>query len=310
MQNSMRSLPVFLIVCWTLVFNVALGQSLAIHKRGPSEYFVEASVPSDKPCALQVSGNLHLWVTLEDEVKGQYSLQLERLGVSPRFFRLTPSAEPAPPIRIILLGDSMTADGSGWGGGMHGYFKPNVTIVNYAMAYTSTKIFLRSAELDKMLVVKPDFVLIQYGFVDGAWGPDLAPDRYTSLEEFGENLREIVRIVRGFNGVPILVTLHSARVWDAQGKVIPTWLDRNAVTKAVAAELQTPLIDLNQLTMDLLNELGPNRTQFMQWAGGGPEDLMHLSPQGAEVVAQLVVNALPDSLGPYLNGTFAPPPIP
>ena len=203
----------------------------------------------------------------------------------------------------MLIGDSMTADCCGWGQGMYGYFKPNATVVNYAMAWSSTKAFLRSAEMDKMLVVEPDYVLIQYGFVDG--GTD--PDRSTTLDEFADNLRTIVKMVRGFNGVPILVTLHAARVWDDNGKVIPAWQDRNAVTRQVAAELQTPLIDLNQLSMELLNELGETGSDFMElWAG----DNMHLSPLGGQVVAQLVVNALPDNLGPYLTGIFDPPPIP
>jgi hypothetical protein len=35
---------------------------------------------------------------------------------------------------------------------------------------------------------------------------------------------------------------------------------------------------------------------------------MHLSPLGGTWVAQLVVNALPDALGPYLKGILEPPP--
>jgi lysophospholipase L1-like esterase len=243
-------------------------------------------------------------------VQGPYSYRLEKAGATPRlpgdwqrFFRLTPSAPPAPPIRIVLIGDSMTADCCGWGGGIYGYFKPNATVVNYAQAYTSTKIFLHSAEMDQMLLLKPDYVLIQYGSVDA--GTD--PDRSTTLDEFADNLRAIVKMVRGFNGAPILVTVHAGRAWDNNGNVLPSWEDRNAVIKKVAAEVQTPLIDLNQLTTDLLKQLGSIGSQFMQlW----PNDIMHLSPLGGQVVAQLLVNALPDNLGPYLIGIFDPPPIP
>jgi lysophospholipase L1-like esterase len=157
-----------------------------------------------------------------------------------------------------------------------------------------------------MLVVKPDYVLIQFGYMDQG----NAPERYTNLQQFGDNLRTIVNTVRSFNGIPILVTLHAARVWDANGNVIPCWQDRNAVTKDVAADLKTPLIDLNQLTMDLFQKLGPSCNSFFHWPGGEPPDVMHLSAAGAVVVAQLVVNALPDSFGPYLTGIFDPPPMP
>jgi lysophospholipase L1-like esterase len=306
----MRLLSTVLLLCAALSASAALGQSLSIMKKAQTNYWVEASAPPDNPYALEASGNLHLWVGIQDQVQGQYSSQFDGAGVSQRYFRLTPSTPPAPPIRVMLIGDSMTADCCGWGAGIYGYFKPNATVVNYATAWASTKIFLKSAEMDKMLLIKPDYVLIQYGFMDLSWGADLAPDTYTTLQEFADNLRTIVQTVRGFNGVPILITLHAARLFDANGKVIPQWQDRNDVTKAVAAELQTPLIDLNQLTTDLFNQLGPTGTDFMHWAGGAPNDVMHLSPLGAQYVSQLVVNALPDGLGPYLIGIFDPPPKP
>jgi len=306
----MRPLSTVLLVGAALAARAALGQSLSIVKEGASNYWVQASAPSNNPYTLQASGDLHLWVDIQDAVQGQYSNRFGGAGVSQRYFRLTPSTPPSPPIRVMLLGDSMTSDCCGWGQGIYGYFKPNTTVINYAMAWTSTKVFLRSAELDKMLVVKPDYVLIQYGYMDQAWGSDLAPDSYTTPEEFADNLRTIVKMVRGFNGVPILITLHSARVWDANGKVIPTWQDRNAVTKQVASELQTPLIDLNQLTFDLFNELGPTCQEWMRFPSFVPQDVMHLSLAGAQFVSRLVVNALPDNLGPYLIGILDQPSIP
>jgi lysophospholipase L1-like esterase len=197
----------------------------------------------------------------------------------------------------------MTQDGSGWGSGTYGYFKPNATVANYATAWASTKVFLESAELEKMLLIKPNYVLMEYGFMDS--GTD--PDRSTTLEEYANNLRTIVQTVRGFNGVPILITLHAARLFDSQGKVVPSWQDRNNITKQVAGELNTPLIDLNQLSMDLLNELGPSGSMFMNLY---PQDNMHLSALGAQYHARLICNALPDALGPYMIGIFEPPPKP
>jgi lysophospholipase L1-like esterase len=311
MRCSVRLLSPALLIWAALAASAALGQSLSIVKKVETNYWIEASAPADSPYVLQASANSHLWADIHDGVQGQFSYRLDQAGVAPhfaadrqRFFRLTPSTPPAPPIVIMLLGDSMTSDCCGWGGGIYRYFKPNVTVVNYAMAWTSTKVFLRSAEWDKMLLVQPNYVLIQYGFVDQN---PIDPDRYTTLPEFEDNLKTIVNTVRGFNGVPILVTMHAPRVWDENGKAVLAWQDRNAVTKEVAAALQTPLIDLNPLTMDLLNQLGPAGSQFMElWAG----DNMHLSPAGGWVVAQLVVNALPDSLGPYLTLLLDPPPIP
>jgi lysophospholipase L1-like esterase len=282
--------------------STALGQSLSLIK-GETNYWIEASAPAGNPHTLQGSANLHLWVDIKDNVQERSSIPLENVGADQRYFRLIPTPAPPAPIRVLLLGDSMTSDCCGWGGGMYGYFKPEATVINYAMAWTSTRVFLSSAEKDKMLLLKPDYVLIQYGFMDG--GTD--EDRNTTPEQFAENLRTIAGMVRGFNGVPILVTLHSARLFDENGKVIPAWYQRNDVTKQVAAELGAHLIDLNQLSMDLLNELGPSGSAFMELV---PNDVMHVSALGGQYFARLVVNALPDSLGPYLTGILDPPPKP
>ena len=70
--------------------------------------------------------------------------------------------------------------------------------------------------------------------------------------------------------------------------------------------MQTHLIDLCQLSTDLFNELGPSGSDYIYWY----TEIQHYSDQGAQVIAGLVVNALPDSLGPYLVGIFNPPPKP
>jgi lysophospholipase L1-like esterase len=301
----MRSLSLSLLICAALASSAAFGQSLSIIKGGESNYWIEASAPANNPQTLQASANLHLWADILDPVQGQYSSQLDGMAVAQRYFRLVPSAPPAPPIVVMLLGDSTTADYTGWGGGMYGYFKPNATVVNYAMPADSTSEFLQqSDELDKMLLVEPNDVLIAYGLVDASSGD---PDRFTTLEEFQTNLVTICQIVRGFQGVPILVTLLATRNFDESGMVSPLFPDRTAVIKEVAAELQTPLIDLSQLSVDLFNQLGPSGTQFMNYSSS---DHVHLSPAGAVIVARLVVNALPDALGPYLTGIFDPPPVP
>lgn len=282
-----------------LFADAALGQSLSIINKGESGFWIEAAAPPDTRYVLQASENMHLWVDIHDEVWSQLSYRFDSAGVTKRFFRLTSWAPPAPPIIIVLLGDSTTSDCCGWGQGMYGYFKPNARVVNYAQPWTSTRTFLHSTEMNNMLLVRPDFVLMQFGLED-AVSPD--PDHRTTLQEYADNFKTIVQTVRGFNGTPILITPSVHRWFDDKGKVIPIWGDRSAVVRNVAAELKTHLIDLNQLTTDLYNELGESGCQFMtnQWL----PDNFHFSPEGAQVISGVVVKALPDSLGPYL---MAPP---
>ena len=155
-----------------------------------------------------------------------------------------------------------------------------------------------------MLLIKPDYVLMQFGFYDGG-----GAENTTTFDEFAQNLRVIAQEVRSFNGVPILITIHAARLWDRQGKVIPIEKDHNGIIKQVAAELRTPLIDLNQLSGNLLTTLGRDGAAFME-NELYVDNPMYLSPAGAQYISQIVVNALPDAIGPYLTGIFAPWPNP
>lgn len=312
MISHLRPLLVLLLVCAAFFTDAALGQSLSISRNSSGEYWIEGAAPADTPHVLQASRNLHLWVDLTNVVSGLLSYCCDRAGVTDRYFRLAPQTPPAPPINVVLLGDSTVADFvsdsgwfNGWGQGIYGYFKPNVRVVNLAYPCYSTKVFLASDELTKMRVIKPDFVLVQFGTIDVfSCGGD--PDQYlTTLQEYADNLKTIVQTIRGFNGTPILVTPPVPRQFDGNGKVVPWLTDRSAMVRIVATEQQTDLIDLSQMSMDLFNELGVSGSAYVSM-----HDANHYSAEGAKVMAGLVVNALPDSFGTYLVGVFNPPPPP
>ena len=292
-----------LFVCSTLAPSDSFGQSLSI-KKGETNYLVEASAPANDPRTLQVSDNLSLWIDVRTGIVGPETIPIDSTNVSQRYFRLISPQPEAPPIRVMILSDSMASDCCGWGGGIYGYFKPNATVINYGIAWTSTKVFLQSEEVDKMLLIKPQYVLMQYGYIDGSGDPD----RETTLAEFEANLRTIIQMVRSFDGVPVLITLHAWRLWDQQGKVIEYEQNRNDIIRRLAAELNAPLIDLYKTTVSRFNELGPQGAAFMEI--GWPGDHMHVSPAGARYVSWLVVKDLPGSLGPYLNPLSDAPPIP
>jgi lysophospholipase L1-like esterase len=208
---------------------------------------------------------------------------------------------------LMLIGDSLSGDCCGWGRGIPVFLKTNVTWVNEAMPLYSTKIFLRSAEWDNMLLIQPNYVLMQFGWMDGAANQDYG----TSLAEFATNLRTIVNAIRGFNGFPIFVTTHAARLFDEQGKLdrtIPQY--QRGTMMEVAAELNVPLIDLWKLSADLFDKLGPEGCQFMIYDTANPADVMHMSLPASPWVAQLVVQQLPDFFGPYLTNIFEPQPRP
>jgi lysophospholipase L1-like esterase len=304
MTSHPRPALIFLLFCLSLITDAAVGQSLSFTRRNQNEFWITTTAPQDSPYMLQVSENLSLWVDINDDVRGQASNRVNSTGITNRFFRLTPWTPPAPDITVMLIGDSTVADFvsnnnwfNGWGQGIYGYFKSNARVVNLAYPGYSTKVFLASAEKTKMLAIKPEYVLVQFGLID-EFG--VKETQWTSLTEFADNLKTIVQAIRGFNGIPILITPPASRFWDAQGKIYPVYQDRFAVIKTVADELQVHFVNLNRLSIDLYNSLGKSGCADLQWG----DDYLHFTDKGARLVAGLVVNGLPGSLGPYLVGLF------
>jgi lysophospholipase L1-like esterase len=296
--------PVLLTFLIALSASSVLSQSLSIIKKGGSNYWVEATSEGNDPYTVQASENLHLWIDVQNDLQEPYSFELNSNGSSQRYFRLISSTGSPPPIRVMIIGDSMAADCCGWGRGVYNYFNENAIVVNYATPWASTKIFLQSEEYNKMLLIQPNYVLMQYGYIDGA---TTDPDRATTPEEFEANLKTIVETIRGFNGTPVLINLHAPRSWDAEGHLVTAWTTQNTIMKRVATELNTPFIDLYTITFDLFSKLGPSGTAFMEYT---PGDNMHFSQAGGEYISRLLLNQVPDELGPYLTHILDPPPIP
>ena len=316
-MSHLRWVSVVLLLCTALIPEPAPGQSLSVSRKSAGEYWIEAAAPADTPHVLQASGNLRLWADLHETVSGQLSYRFDNVGVTNRYFRLVPATPPAPDITVVLIGDSTVADlavnqggFNGWGQGMYGFFKANARVVNLAQPGMSSTLFLQSDQNSSMLTIKPNYVLVQFGMIEDKT-PASSPSA-VSYQQYADNLKTIVRSVRGFNGTPILVTPPVARVFDTNGNgaviLSSTFQQRVATMKDVAAQTQTYLIDLNQKSIGLFNALGQSGCAYL--GSGWPGDVNHYSDKGAQVIAQMVVNALPDPLGAYLVGIFDPPPKP
>ncbi|MBX3743881.1 MAG: hypothetical protein KF833_01100 [Verrucomicrobiae bacterium] len=274
----------------------APGQTLSIRVDSEGALLIGAEGPPETRYVLQGSGDMLQWEDLDDAVWSQSSHRIEEPGGPMRFYRLAPWTPPAGPITVVLTGDSTVADFTsnlshfhGWGQGMYGYFKPTARVVNLAMPGQSSKSFMSSAEHAQMVALRPEYVLIQFGLID-EFGS--LPTHTTTLPEFAEYLGMIVRDIREFGGVPILLTPPARKLFDATGKLIPIYQDRFAVIRNVATELDVHFIDLNQLSSDFVNGLGESGSEYIWWPG----NYLHFSEAGAEAFAGLVVRALPASL--------------
>src|SRR5260221_2009400 len=80
---------------------------------------------------------------------------------------LSTAAEPAPAdhkLRIVLVGDSTVAEKSGWGTAFIKQLAPDAEGINAARGGQSSKSLLDSRNWKKALDLKPDWVLIQFGY--------------------------------------------------------------------------------------------------------------------------------------------------
>jgi len=210
--------------------------------------------------------------------------------------------------RVVLVGDSTMASGSGWGDAFGKLLGPDVEFRNMALKGRSSKSFRDEGAWQKVLDTKPTWVLIQFGHNDmPGKGPKLETDAKTT---FRENLARYVAEARAIGAKPVLVTSLTRRNFNAAGKIVPGHLesmtdgqgkatrdylnDYVEAARAVAAEQKVPLLDLNARSIEQLNQLGPKNALAYDAKTKDPSkpDKTHLSAKGAEETAKLVADEI------------------
>lgn len=235
-----------------------------------------------------------------------------------------------PVVTIFMIGDSTMAnkklDGGnperGWGMVLPGFFSEDIKIDNHAANGRSSKSFITEGRWAKVIskVKKGDYVFIQFGHNDEKADPTRHTEPGTT---FDDNLRRYVNETRAKGGIPVLfnsiVRRNFVQPQDAsitkdirrtpgekeqpkEGTVLfdthGTYLDS---PRNVAKELGVVFIDMNKITHDLVQELGPveSKKLFMFVAPNqipafpkGREDNTHLNVYGARTIAGLAVDAI------------------
>lgn len=176
--------------------------------------------------------------------------------------------------KIILVGDSTTQVGSGWGGSFCAtHVVSFLACVNLGRGGRST--FSYRAEGSWALALNeirvPGFaatyVLIQFGHNDQPGKPGRSTDL---ISEFPDNLRRYVVEARAAGATPVLVTpltRRSFRNGVLQDDLAP-WA--RSVT-AVASELKVPLVDLHASSMAAVQAMGPVASLSLAQVAPPPE---------------------------------------
>jgi lysophospholipase L1-like esterase len=214
---------------------------------------------------------------------------------------------PLKSIRVYLIGDSTISikaisayPETGWGMPFETFFDSTVVIDNRAKNGRSTRTFL-SENLWSPVAAKlqpGDYVFIQFGHNDES---KEKVDRYTTPAEYKQNLVRFIKETRAKGGVPLLLTPVSRRKFDSSGMALETHEAYAPLVYEVAKAERVALIDLNQKSKALYQQMGEQASKllFLQLEPGehpnypeGKVDNTHFSELGARKIAQIVLQEI------------------
>jgi lysophospholipase L1-like esterase len=212
-------------------------------------------------------------------------------------------------IRVWLVGDSTMCTYepergpiTGWGMPFAHFFDSTVVINNRARGGRSTRTFIEEKRWQAVAdsVSEGDYVFIQFGHNDEAKEPQYAA-RYTSVPDYKTNLARFIKETRAKKGIPVLITPVSRMKFDSTGKALETHVEYTNAVFEVGKQYQTPVIDLDRMSRELLQKMGPQNAKllFMQYEPGqeplfpeGQKDNTHFNEFGARKIAELVLAEL------------------
>ncbi|HEY4064546.1 MAG TPA: rhamnogalacturonan acetylesterase [Puia sp.] len=214
---------------------------------------------------------------------------------------------------LYIIGDSTVRNPNrpqcGWGEVIGELFDTTrISVSNQAMAGRSTRTFLKEGRWDRvMATLQPgDYVIMQFGHNEGSvpdttrggyrgvlkgtgeetkdltW-PDGTPE---TVHTYGWYLRKFVRDASS-KGAVVLIASMIPRNEFRDGKVLRADKDYGKWAAEVAAEENAFFIDLNAITADKYDALGPEKVKTFF-----PGDHTHTNIEGAEINAASVVEGV------------------
>ncbi len=209
-------------------------------------------------------------------------------------------------ITIYLIGDSTMSNKSvssypetGWGMPFEYYWDSTVTVDNRAKNGKSTRTFIEEDRWKSVMktLSAGDWVIIQFGHNDEV----PSKGSYTPPEQFKAFLSKFVKDTRSRQAHPILLTPVTRRRFDSSGNVVDTHVQYSKLVKEVATIHHVPLIDLDSLSINLIQKLGPKGSQWL-WLNlekgenphypNGRHDNTHFNELGARKIAELVLQEI------------------
>lgn len=215
---------------------------------------------------------------------------------------------PQKKTTIWMCGDSTmsiketgTYPETGWGMPFAYFWDTTaVRIVNKAKNGRSTRTFISEGIWQSVIdnVQEGDYVFIEFGHNDES---KEKTDRYTTVDEYKQNLAKFVSETKDKKGIPVLFTPVSRRKFDSHGIAQETHKIYTAAMLQFADSMKIPVINMDVMTRELYHRFGDStsRLLFLQLKPGehpnypnGKEDNTHFSELGARLTAQIALKEL------------------
>jgi lysophospholipase L1-like esterase len=207
---------------------------------------------------------------------------------------------PTATLRIFIAGDSTASlyepsryPRMGWGQVLDRFFDARVAVIDRAQSGRSSRSFIEQGWLAPIArdLRAGDLFLIQFGHNDEKIED---PSRYTqATTQFPRMLERYVDAARQAGAQPVLISPVARRQFDGD-KVVDGHGDYARAVLDLATRLKVPSIDLNALSMALVQRAGPvgSTRIYLYVPAQALADDTHFQEHGAEAIACLVVSEL------------------
>ncbi len=204
-------------------------------------------------------------------------------------------------VNIWMIGDSTMAPKSaqaypesGWGEGLKEYVTNKAEVHNHAVNGRSSLSFINEGRWKSVYdsLQKGDYVIIQFEHNDEKADSTRHTDPFGSYQA---NIQKFIEEARSKGAIPIVCSSIVRRHFDASGALKDTHGDHIIGAKEIAEETNTPYVNMEALTRQLVSGLGPEKSKAIYLFTETKQDSTHLNVEGANRVAGLFVQQVKDN---------------
>lgn len=293
-----------LLLLLSFLSTLVLGEGFSIRLAPGGGVELESESSPGRGLRLEWTVDGDEWIPYSDLFAGQRVFPIDIDAHPMGWFRVQRWELGLDPIVVVIIGGSTVAEfnvvfqhSGGWGEAFPQHFVPEMRVVNLALPGQSSRLYLgNERNLSNLAQIAPDFVLLHFGWMDGAPGVFVNDKAETSPELFVQNIHTLVREVRAFGGTPVLFTPVASMIYDERGNLVPYLSGHSQRIRELAEELDCSLVDLYRASFAEFAELGWEGTAEFRT---GPKDQLHFNQVGAERVTEMVLPLLPHFLQGY-----------